>query len=59
MDSDNNIKKQILYRCLYTGTRETDILYNKLIVNKIDTLNIKDLKNLSIFFPKYQIMKFS
>ena len=52
MDSDNNIKKQILYRCLYTGTRETDILYNKLIVNKIDILNTKDLTNLSNLFSE-------
>ena len=52
MDNDNNIKKQILYRCLYTGTRETDILYNKLIVNKIDILNTKDLKNLSNLFSE-------
>ena len=52
MDNDNNIKKQILYRCLYTGTRETDILYNKLIVNKIDILNTKDLTNLSNLFSE-------
>ena len=52
MDSNNNIKKQILYRCLYTGTRETDILYNKLIVNKIDILNTKDLTNLSNLFSE-------
>tara|TARA_B100000530_G_scaffold220361_1_gene141629 strand:+ start:264 stop:509 length:246 start_codon:yes stop_codon:yes gene_type:complete len=52
MDINNNIKKQILYRCLYTGTKETDILYNKVIVNKIDTLNTKDLKNLSNLFSE-------
>ena len=45
-----NLKKQIIYRCLYTGTRETDLLYQKLIVNKIDTLNYDELYQLSALF---------
>ena len=36
-----NIKKQIIYRCSYTGTKETDLLYQKLFVNKIDSLSNK------------------
>jgi len=44
------LKKQIIYRCSYTGTKETDLLYKKLIVNKIDTLNPDELYQLSTLF---------
>ena len=44
------LKKQIIYRCLYTGTRETDLMYQKLIVNKIDTLSPNELYQLSNLF---------
>ena len=37
------LKKQIIYKCLRSGTKETDILYNKLIVNKINSFNPKEL----------------
>ena len=44
------LKKQIIYRCSYTGTKETDLLYQKLIVNKIDTLSHDELYQLSSLF---------
>jgi succinate dehydrogenase flavin-adding protein (antitoxin of CptAB toxin-antitoxin module) len=44
------LKKQIIYRCSYTGTKETDLLYQKFIVNKIDTLTPYDLYQLSTLF---------
>ena len=44
------LKKQIIYRCSYTGTKETDLLYQKLIVNKIDTLSPNELYQLSNLF---------
>ena len=44
------LKKQIIYRCSYTGTKETDLLYQKLIVNKIDTLEPNELNHLSNLF---------
>ena len=37
------LKKQIIYKCLHSGTRETDILYKKFIVNKINSFNDKEL----------------
>ena len=37
------LKKQILYRCYHTGTRETDLIYKKLIVNKINLLSNNEL----------------
>ena len=52
MSSDyiNKLKKRIIYRCSYTGTKETDLLYQKLIVNKIDALNLDELRQLSNLF---------
>ena len=44
------LKKQIIYRCSYSGTKETDLLYQKLIVNKIDTLSHDELYKLSTLF---------
>ena len=44
------LKKQIIYRCSYTGTKETDLLYQKLIVKKIDTLSHNELHQLSTLF---------
>ena len=44
------LKKQIIYRCSYTGTKETDLLYQKLIVNKIDILTHNELHQLSNLF---------
>ena len=52
-----NLKKQIVYRCSHTGTKETDILFNKLIINKIDKLNIYDLINLSNLFKDFSDME--
>lgn len=43
----NNIKKQIIYRCSRTGNKETDIIYKKTILRKIDYLSFADLKYLS------------
>ena len=37
------LKKQIIYKCSHSGTKETDILYNKLIVNKINSFSLKEL----------------
>ena len=41
---DKNLKKKVLYRCLYSGTKETDILYKKFIVSKIDKFSKNELK---------------
>ena len=37
------LKKQIINKCSHSGTKETDILYNKLIVNKINSFSLKEL----------------
>ena len=43
-----NLKKQIIYRCSYTGTKETDLLYKNIFLKKLDNFNDSDL---------YQIFK--
>ena len=46
------LKKRILYRCYYSGTKETDLIYLKLIVNKIDQLKYQELIQLSNLFKE-------
>ena len=50
MKNINDIKKKIIYRCLYSGTKETDLLYKKTIIKNIDTLTFEELQNLLILF---------
>ena len=47
------LKKEILYRCSYSGIKETDIMYDKLIIKRIDTFNYRDLALLKDIFIKY------
>ena len=49
----NNIKKQILYRCTYSGKKETDLLYKRIIINKLDILTYIELVELSKLFVEY------
>ena len=46
------IKKQINYRCSYSGTKETDLLYKKFIINKIDQFTNFELIKLSSLFKE-------
>ena len=48
-----NIKKQILYRCTYTGKKETDLLYRRIIINKLNSFTYIELIKLSELFIKY------
>ena len=57
----NKIKKQIIYRCFYSGTKETDLIYKKILLNKIDILKFSELKlllNLFNNFSDNEIFKF-
>ena len=42
-----NLKKIIKYRLSYSGTKETDILYKRMILDKIEMFNNKELFLLS------------
>jgi succinate dehydrogenase flavin-adding protein (antitoxin of CptAB toxin-antitoxin module) len=46
------LKKIIKYRIKYSGIKETDILYERLILNKLKNLNTNDLKLLSNLFTE-------
>ena len=46
----NVLKKVIKYRLSYSGMKETDILYKKIILDKLDFLNIDELQLLSGLF---------
>ena len=39
----NSLKKIIKYRLSYSGTKETDILYNNYFLKKLDKLDREDL----------------
>ena len=45
-----NLKKIIRYRLSHSGTKETDILYHKMISNKLDNLSKEELFLLSNLF---------
>ena len=48
----NNLKKIIKYRLSYSGIKETDILYKKMILNKLEIFNTKELLLLSVLFKE-------
>jgi len=48
----DNLKKIIKYRLSYSGTKETDILYKKMILDKIEMFNNKELLLLSDLFKE-------
>ena len=51
MNKEKNILKKIIkYRLSYSGMKETDIIYQKLILNKLEFLNEDELKLLSELF---------
>ena len=45
-----NLKKIIRYRLSYSGTKETDILNRKMILNKLDNLSKEELLLLTNLF---------
>ena len=49
-DEITNLKKIIRYRSLYSGTKETDIIYKRIIIDKLDYLNKDELLLLSSLF---------
>ena len=46
----DKLKKIIKYRMIYSGIKETDILYEKLILKKLKYLDLNELKLLSNLF---------
>ena len=52
MSKKNILKKIIKYRISYTGMKETDIIYKKIIFTKLDLLNISELRLLAKLFEE-------
>ena len=44
-----NLKKKVLYRSNYRGTKEMDILLSRFVNKYIDSLSMDDLKKLNEF----------
>jgi len=44
------LKKQIIYRCSYSGTKETDLLYKKTFLKNFDNFTHSDLCQISNLF---------
>ena len=49
----NSLKKIIKYRANYSGTKETDILYEKFFIKNLDKFNSQDLILLKSLFETY------
>ena len=45
-----NLKKQIIYRCSYTGTKETDLFYKKIFLKNLNSFTYSDLYQISNLF---------
>ena len=51
--SFNSLKKTIKYRVSYSGTKETDILYNRYFINQLDKFSQKDLEDIKSLFNQF------
>ena len=49
----NSLKKIIKYRSVYSGTKETDILYDKYFIKNLEKFNKNDLNLLISVFNFY------
>ena len=49
----NSLKKIIKYRSTYSGTKETDILYEKYLINNLNNFNENELNLLKSLFDVY------
>ena len=54
----NSLKKIIKYRSSYSGTKETDILYEKHFIKNLEKFNENELKLLKMFLIFIRMMKF-
>ena len=45
-----NLKKQIIYRCTYSGSKENELLYKKYFLNNLDKFNYSELNQIYIIF---------
>ena len=51
--SFKSLKKTIKYRVSYSGTKETDILYKRYLINQLDKFTEKDLEDIKSIFNQF------
>ena len=51
--SFNSLKKTIKYRVSYSGTKETDILYKRYLINQLDKFSEQDLEDIKSIFNQF------
>ena len=51
--ASNSLKKIIKYRSTYSGTKETDLLYEKYFINNLNNFNQNQLHLLKSLFDVY------
>ena len=51
--SFNSLKKTIKYRVSYSGTKETDILYERYFISQLDKFSEKDLEDIKSIFNQF------
>ena len=51
--SFNSLKKTIKYRVSYSGTKETDILYKRYLINQLDKFTEQDLEDIESLFNQF------
>ena len=56
--SFNSLKKTIKYRVSYSGTKETDILYKRYLINQLDKFTEKDLEDIKSIFNQFSDNEF-
>ena len=45
-----NLKKQIIYRCTYSGSKDNELVYKKYFLNNLDKFNYSELNQIYIIF---------
>ena len=45
-----NLKKQIIYRCTYSGSKENELLYKKFFLNNLNKFNYSELNQIYNIF---------
>ena len=51
--SFKSLKKTIKYRVSYSGTKETDILYKRYLIDQLDKFTEKDLEDIKSIFNQF------
>tara|TARA_Y100000590_G_scaffold422368_1_gene527045 strand:+ start:12332 stop:12595 length:264 start_codon:yes stop_codon:yes gene_type:complete len=49
----NYLKKRIIYKLTYSGTKESDLIYKIMILNKIADFSLKHLKLIDDLLKQY------